>query len=59
MAKQKPEIPAEFKFVTTYANFLDVFGKGNERIIVDRRTGKVILTYDVRDIPQEKGKGKQ
>ena len=54
MAKQKPEIPAEFKFVTTYANFLDVFGKDNERIIVDRRTGKVILTYDVRDIPQEK-----
>ncbi len=57
MDKPNPEIPAGFKFITTYANFLDVFGKGNERIIVDRRTGKVIVTYDMRDKPQEKGKG--
>ncbi len=56
MEKPKPEKPAGFKFITTYANFLDVFGKGNKRIIVDRRTGKVILTYDIRDIPREEGK---
>ena len=56
MDKQKPEKPAGYKFITTYANFLDIFGKGNKRVIVDRRTGKVILTYDVRDISQEEGK---
>ena len=56
MERSKPEKPTGFKFITTYADFLDVFGKGNKRIIVDRRTGKVILTYDIRDIPREEGK---
>jgi len=49
--KKKPKKLAGYKYIITYAGFLDVYGKGDERVMVDRRTGEIVLTYDIRNIP--------
>ena len=56
MDKQKPKKLAGYKYIITYAGFLDVYGKGNERVMVDRRTGEIVLTYDMPDIHGKQNK---
>jgi len=37
----------EWKHISTYGYTLDLFGRGNERKIVDRETGQTIVEYTI------------
>lgn len=34
-----------WKYILTYGSFLDVYAKGNNRVIVDKNSGRVVARY--------------
>jgi len=35
-------------YILTYGNYLDIYARGSERVGVDRRTKRVVITYSVQ-----------
>ena len=54
MDNKEPKIPAGYKYIIGYGDFLEIYGKGNKRVGVDRRTDRIILEYDMRNTPLTK-----
>ena len=57
MNNKEPKIPAGYKYITGYGDSLEIYGKGNKRVGMDRRTDRIILEYDIRNTPADKMKG--
>lgn len=51
---KEPKIPAGYKYIIGYGDSLEIYGKGNKRVGVDRRTDRIIFEYDIRNSPQTK-----
>lgn len=51
---KEPKIPAGYEYIISYEDSLEIYGKGNKRVGVDRRTDRIIFEYDIRNSPQTK-----